>query len=98
VFSPATVALVGVGAPYAQTTTVQETGYTGTLTITSTTCAPVATISPTSGNGPTLVVTVTGVAAGACMATVADSSGNTAQLQIGVTTSTVGGNAKERMR
>jgi hypothetical protein len=87
-----------VGATYAQTTTVQEAGYTGILTLRSTTCPTIATISPGSGNGPTLVVTITGIAAGKCTATVSDSFNNTAQLQIGVTTSSVGVNDERRTR
>ncbi|MHB8177882.1 MAG: hypothetical protein ACYDA5_09640 [Vulcanimicrobiaceae bacterium] len=88
--TPATLSLYGAGAANAQSFVVSESGYTRTLTE-SDTCNPsagqIATVSPTGGSGPSLTVTVTGVAAGSCSATFTDAYGSTASVAITVTTS-----------
>jgi len=94
--SPGTLSVVGVNASFAQSASVHETGYTGAFSITAKSCADIATVSPSAGSGPTLPLTVTGLAAGTCTATATDGFGQTAQLQISVTTSSVGVNAEQR--
>jgi hypothetical protein len=94
--SPGTLGLLGLGASFAQSASVQETGYTQIFTITATACASIASISPSTGSGPTLTLTITGLAVGTCTATATDGFGQTAQLQISVTTSGIGVNAKQR--
>ncbi|HUA09973.1 MAG TPA: hypothetical protein VMA98_11975 [Candidatus Acidoferrales bacterium] len=85
--SPAALAISGTGAGYAQTTQVQETGYTGTLGE-SNTCSGVATISPSSASGPSATFTVTGSAPGSCTATI--SGGNSQQVTVTITVTTIG--------
>ena len=88
--TPTTLSLYGTGAANAQSFVVSESGYTRTLTE-SDTCTPssgqIATVSPAGGSGPSLTVTVTGVAAGSCSATFTDAYGSTASVAITVTTS-----------
>jgi hypothetical protein len=83
------VNIYGAGAPFAATITVHETGYAGTFTETDT-CNPgtgtIATFSPASGSGPTLNVTATGVAAGTCSITYADSFNQQQTVTVIVTT------------
>ncbi|HVS45493.1 MAG TPA: hypothetical protein VMS32_02395 [Verrucomicrobiae bacterium] len=68
---------------------MREIGYTGAFTE-SDTCNPsggtIATVAPSSGSGPSFTFTVTGVAAGTCAATFADSNGQRVTTNIGVTT------------
>lgn len=80
--SPSSVSLLGLGASNAQTVTASETGYTGAFSSTGTACAGIATVAV---SGSTL--TVTGVAAGSCAATITDSFNQTKSLSITVTTS-----------
>jgi hypothetical protein len=80
---------------------VNETGYTGAFHISATACANIATVSPSTGgiagtgngNGPTMPLTITGLAGGVCTATVTDTAGQTASLPITVTVSNLGINA-----
>jgi hypothetical protein len=88
VTNPTAVAVNGLGAANAQPLTVSESAYTGAITE-SDTCAGIATVSPGSGVGPSLSETVTGVAAGNCVATFKDINGETASSTIQVTTSGV---------
>ncbi|MGC8485710.1 MAG: hypothetical protein ACP5O6_08775, partial [Candidatus Baltobacteraceae bacterium] len=67
---------------------VTETGYTGTFTE-SDTCSTIATVTPSSGTGPSFTFTVTGVNAGTCTATFADTNGQQVTANIGVTTTGV---------
>jgi len=85
VATPTTVAVNGLGAADAQPLTISESAYTGTITE-SDTCAGIATVLPAGGVGPSLSETVTGVAAGKCVATFKDASGQTATASIVVTT------------
>jgi hypothetical protein len=75
----------GLGASFAQKIAVTETGYTGSFGETNT-CSGIATISPSTGTGPTAKFTVTGVAAGNCQATFADTNSQTAIVNINVST------------
>ncbi len=86
--APSTLALTGTGASNAQTLVVTETGYTGSFTE-SDTCSTIATVTPSSGTGPSFTFTVTGVAAGTCSATFADTNGQHVTANIGVTTTGV---------
>ncbi len=92
--SPGMLTLQGVGATFALTASVNEAGYVGPFTIAAPTCEGIATISPGSGSGPALPFTVTGVAAGTCTATATDLSAQIASLQIVVTTTSIGVNAR----
>ncbi len=86
--APSTLALTGTGASNAQTLVVTETGYTGSFTE-SDTCSTIATVTPSSGTGPSFTFTVTGVAAGTCSATFTDTNGQHVSANIGVTTTGV---------
>ncbi|MDH2908891.1 MAG: hypothetical protein PXZ07_02115 [Candidatus Eremiobacteraeota bacterium] len=86
--APSSLALTGTGASNAQTLVVTETGYTGTFTE-SDTCSTIATVTPSSGAGPSFTFTVTGVNAGTCTATFADTNGQHVTANIGVTTTGV---------
>ncbi len=86
--APSTLALTGTGASNAQTLVVTETGYTGSFTE-SDTCSTIATVTPSSGTGPSFTFTVTGLAAGTCSATFADTNGQHVTANIGVTTTGV---------
>ena len=77
--------VIGTGASNAKTITVTETGYTGTFGEQNT-CSGIATVSPSTGAGPTAQFTVTGVAAGSCQATFADTNSQQAIVNITVTT------------
>jgi hypothetical protein len=94
--SPATVSLLGTGSSFAQSASVHEASYTGAFSIAATACASVATISPSTASGPTVALTITGLAVGTCTATATDTHGQMALLQITVTTSNVGVDAVQR--
>jgi hypothetical protein len=66
---------------------VNENGYFGSLTVTSTTspCAGKATFSPASAAGPNPTFTVTAVAGGVCGLTVSDAYGQVTQVAVFVT-------------
>jgi len=80
------------GAAFAQTFTVTETSYSGAF-IETDTCAPmsgtIATVTPRAANGPSVMFTVTPVAAGSCIIKVTDSMGQTATVNVTVTVSSV---------
>lgn len=80
--SPNSVSLLGLGSSNAQTVTASETGYTGAFSSTGTACSGIATVAV---SGSTL--TVTGIAAGTCSATISDPFNQTKSLSITVTTS-----------
>jgi hypothetical protein len=85
--SPSSVSLLGPGSSNAQTVTASEAGYTGAFSSTGTACAGIATIG-VSGS----MLTITGIAAGSCTATIADSFNQTKSLSITVTTSGLSAN------
>jgi hypothetical protein len=87
VLSSSSVSLLGSGSSNAQTVTASETSYTGAFSSIGTACAGIATVVV---SGSTL--TVTGVAAGSCSATITDSFGQTKSLSITVTTSGLSAN------
>lgn len=82
--NPTTVNVYGLGASNAATILAQETGDTGAFSQTNT-CSTIATIAPASSNGPSVTFTVTGIAAGTCSATFADTHNQTAAVTITVT-------------
>jgi hypothetical protein len=89
VASNPTLQLAGIGATYARNYDITESGgYTEAITGTST-CAGIATISPLSGVGPDLSVNATGVAVGNCTVTYQDVYGQTAAVNVSVTTGSV---------
>jgi hypothetical protein len=79
----------GVGAANAASLTASESQYTGTLTE-SDTCSQIAAVTPHSELGPSLGMTVTGVSAGTCTATVSDANGHSASATVVVTTTSLG--------
>jgi hypothetical protein len=81
VLSPSSLAFVAAGSANAQTFAASETGYSGAFTE-SDTCPSIATIAQTSAT-----FTVTPVAAGSCIVTVADSHQQKSTVTISVTTS-----------
>ena len=82
--TPAIVSLPSVGST--ATITVSETGYTGAFTE-SGTCGKTASANPTSGNGPSLAVTLTAIEEGSCMLYFADTlkHKNHVSIVVGVT-------------
>jgi hypothetical protein len=92
--SPANLSVLGLGASYALAASVDEAGYDFAFTVTQTACSGVATIGPAAGLGPTLGLTVTGIATGTCTATIQDDHGQQVPLAISVTTSSIGVNAR----
>jgi uncharacterized protein YjdB len=83
--NPPNLTLIGIGATDSQQIGVVETAYTQDFTVTST-CTNVATLAPLTGAGPSLSVTVTGLAAGSCSATVTDAKNQSQQVAITVST------------
>jgi hypothetical protein len=75
----------GLGSSYAKPITVTETGYSGNFGE-SDSCSGVATVTTSSSHGPTATYTVTGVAAGTCQATFADSNSQQTVVNIAVST------------
>jgi hypothetical protein len=86
--SHAALSLLSAGKESAQKITVSETGYRGSFTESST-CAKVASVAPKSGKGPSLTVTVTGVAAGACAITFSDKAKHSVKLPVSDTTASI---------
>jgi large repetitive protein len=80
--SPGTLSFSLIGSTHAQTLTVAETGYTGTLTQTNT-CSTIATVTPASVavGGK---VTVAALKNGNCTVTVTDSNGKKASSTVAV--------------
>lgn len=70
-----------------QAFSVNENGYFGTFTLTSTTspCAGKANFAPASASGPNPTFTVTAVAGGSCSITVKDAYAQVTQLAVFVT-------------
>jgi hypothetical protein len=93
--NPTAVPIYGTGSGNAASVVVQETGYTGTLSE-SDTCTGIATVTPSSGTGPSVTFTITGVAAGSCTATFSDTNGQHVSAAVGVTTSGFGVDAQAR--
>jgi hypothetical protein len=91
--------MTGTGAANALTFTVSEANYSGTFTVTTpnngNSCSGIATVSPGSGTSAT-TFTVTPQGPGLCDFTVADTNSQTATESIGVTTTTIGGQSKQR--
>jgi len=83
--NPTALSMNGTGASYAQDLDVQETSYTGAFTE-SDTCGAVATVTPTSGAGPSTTFTVTPSAGGTCNATFSDTNNQHVSVAITVTT------------
>ncbi|HZY99748.1 MAG TPA: hypothetical protein VFE36_09255 [Candidatus Baltobacteraceae bacterium] len=79
--TPSTLTLYGKGAASATTVAVAESKYTGKFKEKDT-CINVAAISPTSGKGPSLNVTLTGVGKGKCTVTFSDTKGHKATLTV----------------
>jgi hypothetical protein len=77
--------LNGTGATYAQTLTMQQTGYTGAFTASSTDCSGVVSYSVAS-----TAISVTGQQAGKCTIIIANSYAQTLSLPVSVTISAVG--------
>jgi hypothetical protein len=86
-----------VQLPGQSQTTVSEPGYTGQFVETDT-CGTLATVSPSSANGPSGVFTVTAGSSGGgmCGATFHDSGGRTVSVQIGVTATVITGSGRRR--
>jgi len=97
--NPTALPVYGLGASNAATILAQETGDTGAFSQTNT-CASIATIAPASSAGPSVTFTVTGVAAGTCTATFADTHNQTAAVTITVTTTgfTIQSHANRKQR
>jgi len=85
-----TSSLAFTAAGQANTFTATEANYTGNFTASngSPSCAGIATFSPASAAGPSNQFTVTAVAAGQCQIKVTDSNGQSAAVNIIVTTTT----------
>ncbi len=83
-----TNSLAFTAAGQANTFTATEANYTGNFTAAngSPSCAGIATFAPASSAGPSAQFTVTAVAAGTCQIKVTDSNGQTAAVNIVVTT------------
>lgn len=75
-------------SPAAQTIGVQDSGYDGTLTATSSNTG-IATVSPSSGNGPNTTFTVTPVGGGTCTIAIQDGIGHTANVSVTVNSGVV---------
>jgi len=91
-----TVNVLGTGAGAAQTVTVTETSYVGPFTHTEATCSGIATVTPSSLNGPSANFTVTGVAAGNCTLTFKDGFNQQKTINVVVTTNGFVINGKQR--
>jgi hypothetical protein len=90
--TPSSVALLGIGSGNAKTSIAAETSYAGTFTVNAAACTGIANVTPASGAGPSLSLTVTGLMNGTCSATITDAFGQSAPLAISVTTSGIVGN------
>ena len=92
--APTAVNLNGTGTANQGTTTISQTGFTGSFTE-SDTCANIATVTPTSGASP-LNVTVVGTNAGTCSATFTASAGQSVYVPITVTVTNYNVNGRRR--
>ncbi len=70
---------------------VTETGYSGTFTDNAAPCAGIAALNLLANNGGFAEIQVNGVAVGSCTATISDGIGNTINVPITVTTTSVTG-------
>ncbi|MBD5655442.1 MAG: hypothetical protein IAI50_09755 [Candidatus Eremiobacteraeota bacterium] len=96
--TPDPLNLSGIGASYAGTIVVTDTGYSGTISV-ATTCmsgtTPVAQISPTSGSAP-FGIKVTPQNTGTCTLTYTDPSGIAHASVVNVTVSGIGVTSRSR--
>jgi hypothetical protein len=88
VLTTSSVGLYQTGSSSAKTVSVTERNYFGTFTESST-CKNIVTVSPASGKGPTLKVTLIGVKAGSCAIKFIDAKKNQATLAVTDTTASV---------
>jgi len=88
VAAPNALSFVAVGGGNAQTATVTEAGYNGTLTQNNT-CAGIATVNASGANGPSVTYTITPTASGACSVTVTDALNASDTVNVVVSTSGV---------
>jgi len=91
VVTSSSLTFTSIGASAAQTVTVSETGFAGTLSETNT-CSGVASVSPTQSTSP-YTATVTPMSAGSCTVTFTDGK-KTAPVAVSVTTTGVVVNSK----
>jgi hypothetical protein len=79
------------------TITVSESGYTGTFSELDD-CGAIATITPSSANGPSATFTVTSkqTSGGTCTVTFSDAQHNTASVHVGITVVNLTGSSKSR--
>jgi hypothetical protein len=79
------------------TITVSENGYTGTFNELDD-CGAIATITPSSANGPSAMFTVTSkqTSGGTCTVTFSDAQHNTASVHVGITVVNVTGSSHAR--
>jgi hypothetical protein len=80
--SPSTLSFVS-GSTTPKTFTATESGYTGTLTATST-CTSIATVSPPNTTGSPATFSVTPVASGTCQVTIHDTLGNSSIVAVSI--------------
>ena len=83
--TPTSLAFIATGAANAQNFTASETAYSGAFTMSTTCTAAIATVTPSSGTGPSSMFTVTPQGAGSCTVTIHDTNGQNATVTIGVT-------------
>jgi hypothetical protein len=102
---PSELSFTAVPSPNpTQTAVVSEIGYSGTFTLSSSSCSEgsgntsgnIATISPTTGSGPSLTVVVTAEGAGHCTFTYSDSNSQSKTLTVDVSTTTVVVNKRKK--
>jgi hypothetical protein len=91
--NPATLTFLATGAAAAQTTTVTEANFSGTLSETDT-CSGIATVTPPKSTSP-YTATVTPVSGGTCTITFTDGT-QTAPVAVSVTSSGIIVNAQPR--
>ena len=85
--SPASVSLLGAGST--QTVAASEASYSGSFSISGSTCSGIASIALQSGSTTTFVVTAS--TAGSCNFTISDTLGQSKNLPVSVTTTTIVG-------
>jgi hypothetical protein len=84
--NPASLSFDAVGASYATTFAITQTG-TGAFKLDNPGCSGIAAVASTSLKAPSATVTVTPQAAGTCTITVTDAYGQTKPVAVSVTTS-----------
>ena len=87
VLSPASMSFLGVGST--QSVAASESGYSGSFSGSGSTCSGIASIALQSGSTTAFVVTP--IAAGSCSFTIADTLGQSKNLPVSVTTTTIVG-------